>query len=331
MTMSTINSVKALHVHDAASVGRSLIDAANAMGQSWSMTDIPWYYRREWSGLLRHPALRTRPAFWDATLAAKSICQDIVHLHTGGLSPHMRWLKVPWVLHLHGTDVRSRQYDGWADKLSFGAQYASAVLYSTPDLLPHVLRLEPRTEPIYFPGPVSSSDAPPWVPVRSRVIFASRWDSIKGGADQVAVAREIKNLTPEAELFGLDWGKDTEMARSAGVTLFPRMPRREYREWLSTASVVIGQMTSILSISELEALSIGVPLVSSASRKYYPELKQLGDPTISGVAEAASEALADPISSSELQQGKRFIAQKHDVRVGVKNLLSIYDEVLSRR
>lgn len=330
MTFADTQKVKALHVHDAANVGRTLVDAANEMGQSWSMTNIPWYYRRTWNGLLKHPALRTRPVFWDGTLAARSTSQDVVHLHTGGLSPHMRWLRVPWVLHLHGTDVRSRQYDGWADKLRFGAQHASAVLYSTPDLLPHVLNLEPRTEPIYFPGPVNLAGAPKWSPVPGRVIFASRWEQSKGGSAQVEVAREIRARNPDAEIMGLQWGSGSDDARAAGVRLLPRMSSEEYTRWLASASVVVGQMTDALGISELEALSVGVPLVSGASPEYYPELRLLGEPSVSGVAEAASRVLIDPQGFSDLQQGAHFIAETHDVTDRVTDLLRIYSSVLAR-
>lgn len=293
------------------------------------MTDLPWYYRHTWSGVLKHPALRVRPVLWDATLTARSALQDIVHVHTGGLSPHMRWLRTPWVVHLHGTDVRTRQYDGWSEKLQFGVQHAAAVLYSTPDLLPHVLELRPRTEPIYFPGPVNLTAAPSWSPVPGRVIFASRWEADKGGSAQVQIAREIRARNPDAEVLGLRWGSDAEAARAAGVRLLPRMGADDYKKWLSSGAVVVGQMTGALGISELEALSIGVPLVSGALPAFYPDLRHLSDPTIDAVAEAALKVLGDPQTYSTFQQGRLFVAQKHDVVGRVNDLLKIYHDVLA--
>jgi glycosyltransferase involved in cell wall biosynthesis len=294
------------------------------------MTDIPWYYRKIWTGPLKHPALRARPVLWDGTLALKSMQTDVVHLHTGGLSPHMRWVRRPWVLHLHGTDVRSRQYDGWGEKLRFGVKHAAAVLYSTPDLLPHVRNLGARSEVAYFPVPVRLSHAPSWSPVPNRVIFASRWEEVKGGEALIDVARRIRAERPEAELLGIDWGKDAEAARSAGVKIVPKMPYEEYKTWLATAAVVVGQMTSILSASELEALSAGVPLVSSASREFYPDLVRLSDSSPEGVARAAVRILSEPVQASERQAGREFIAQHHDVKVGVQSLLKLYGRITGR-
>lgn len=322
--------ISALHVHDAASVGRNLVDYANESGLSWSTTDIPWYYRKAWSGPLRHPALRARPVVWDGSLALRAMRTDVVHLHTGGLAPHMRWVRTPWVLHLHGSDVRSRQYDGWADRLHFGAENAAAVLYATPDLLPHVRNLNPRSEARYFPIPVRLDSAPHWTPTPNRVIFSSRWEEVKGGEAQIEVARRIRSECPEAEVLGLDWGKDADAARAAGVKLFPKMPYSEYKAWLGSAAVVVGQMTSILATSELEALSIGVPLVSSASPEFYPDLVHLSDQTPVGVAHAVTRLLADPEKGSRQQAGKKFIENHHDVKVGVRTLLELYGEVLGR-
>ncbi|WP_458115308.1 glycosyltransferase family 4 protein [Arthrobacter sp. D2-10] len=326
--VESTNRIRALHIHDAASTARNLVDHANETGQSWTTTDIPWYYRKVWAGPLKHPALRARPVLWDGTLALKSTQTDVVHLHTGGLSPHMRWVRRPWVLHLHGTDVRSRQYEGWGDKLHFGAQHAAAVLYSTPDLLSHVRNINPRSEAIYFPVPVRLDQAPDWSPVPNRVIFASRWEEVKGSEAQIEVARRLRSELPEAELLGLDWGEDADAARAAGVELVPRMPYQEYKAWLGSAAVVVGQMTSILAGSELEALSIGVPLVSSASHEFYPDLVRLSGPTPEGVAQAAADILADPEQGSRRQAGKKFIAQHHDVRVGVQSLLELYGRLL---
>lgn len=322
--------IRALHVHDAAGTARNLVDHANETGQAWSTTDIPWYYRKVWTGPLKHPALRARPVLWDGTLALMSLQTDVVHLHTGGLSPHMRWLRRPWILHLHGTDVRTRQYDGWGEKLRFGARHASAVLYATPDLLPHVRNLNPRSEPQYFPIPVQLDGVSRWSPIPDRVIFASRWEAAKGGEAQIEVARRIRALRPGVELLGLDWGHDAALARSAGVKLIPRMSYAEYKAWLGTAAVIVGQMTSILATSELEALSMGVPLVSSSSRDFYPELVHLGGPAPEEVACAAVAVLADPERASREQEGRAFVAQHHDVNRGVQTLLELYGRISGR-
>ncbi len=318
--------VRALHVHDAAGVGRNLVDTANEMGQSWSMTGIPWYYRHEWTGILKHPALRARPVVWDGTLALKSARADVVHFHTGGLSPHSRWVRTPWVLHFHGTDVRARQYDGWAPKLQYGVEHADAILYSTPDLAPHVRNLTDRGQ--YFPVTIRVDQCATWEPRPNRVLFASRWDDVKGAALQIEVALRVRAAHPHVELVGLDWGTRAAEAALAGITLVPKMAPKHFRSWLATASVVVGQMTSILSVSELEALAIGVPLVTTADRSSYPKLTRINGTRVESVTDGVIKALERPQAASRKQNGPGFVAQEHDARVGVERLMQLYSSLI---
>ncbi|PVE18558.1 glycosyltransferase family 4 protein [Arthrobacter sp. Bz4] len=311
-------------------VGRNLVDMANEMGQPWRMTGIPWYYRRKWSGPLGHIVKRTRPVAWDATLALESARSDVVHIHTGGLAPHARWLRSPWVLHLHGTDVRTRQYEeDWTPKLRYGTEHADRVLYSTPDLREHVENLTDRA--VYLPVTVRLDRAPLWRPVTGRVIFASRWDPVKGAEAQIEVAARLKRERPDLELLGLDWGSETEEARNVGVTLVPKMPHDDYREWLATASVVIGQMTDVLSVSELEALATGVPVVSSANPEYYPLLQLLGAAGPAAVAASVFSVIDDVRGAASVQDGPGFIGRVHDAKVGVATLLDLYSAVIEQR
>lgn len=321
--------IRALHLHDAASVGRNLVEVANEIGQPWKMTDIPWYYKRAWSGPVGHLVKRTRRTIWDGTLGIQSASADVVHIHTGGLAPHARWLRTPWVLHLHGTDVRTRQYEpGWAEKLKYGAANADLILYSTPDLKVHAANLTDSA--VYMPVTVRLDRAPEWRPVRDRIIFASRWEAVKGAEAQIEVARRLKERRPDLDIQGLQWGDKAEGAIAAGVTLVPKKSHDEYRAWLATASVVVGQMTDVLSVSELEALAIGVPTVSSAKPEYYPQLHFLSSPSPAEVTEAVFLILDDIQGAASAQDGPGFIREVHDAKVGVSTLLGMYSGLISR-
>lgn len=309
-------------------VGKNLVHSARLRGLPWSWTDIPWYYRREWSGLTGRLVRMTRRHVWDADLAVRSlVAADVVHVHTGQLSLHTRWLRKPWVLHLHGTDIRTNQYlPGWEKTIRYGVERADAVVYSTPDLKEHVEKLTDRA--IYLPVTVRLEDAPEWRPAQGRVIFASRWDAVKGAARQIAVAKELRILMPTAEILGLDWGSQTAEAEAAGVILVPKMEYSAYRAWLASASVVIGQMHSSLGASELEALAIGVPLFSGATPSFYPELKQLSGASPEEIAAGAAMALADPQAASAIQKGRHYIAAVHDAPRGVDTLLGVYSDLV---
>lgn len=321
--------IRVLHIHDAAMVASNLVDVARERGLPWLRTGIPWYYRHNWSGPAGRLVRMARRHVWDADLAVRSLTADVVHLHTGQLSLHTRWLRRPWVLHLHGTDIRTNQYLAqWERTIRYGVEHAAAVVYSTPDLRVHVERLTDRG--IYLPVAVRLDRAPVWKPVEGRIIFASRWDPVKGAEKQIEVARQLRRLVPEAEILGLDWGQDAVVAKAVGVDLVPRMNYSDYRAWLASASVIVGQMHTALGASELEALSIGVPLLGGASPSFYPGLVHLSGSAPEEIAGAAAQALANPKRASETQKGREFIAAFHDAGRGVDSLLHLYAQILGR-
>ncbi|KRF04288.1 hypothetical protein ASH00_14370 [Arthrobacter sp. Soil782] len=203
---------------------------------------------------------------------------------------------------------------------------ADAVIYSTPDLREHVERLTNRG--IYMPVTVRLNEAPVWSPTPGRVVFASRWDPVKGAEQQIAVAHALRKAAPDAEILGLNWGSDVASAQAAGVTLVPRMDYDSYRSWLASASVVVGQLAPILSASELEALAIGVPLLGGASSSFYPDLIRLSGTTSDEIVEGVLLAIADPQGASAAQRGRDYIAAVHDAGRGVEFLLELYEALI---
>lgn len=323
-----MHSIRSLHVHDAAGVGKDIITTAHEMGLRWNQIPIPRYFNWRWPGPLQHVLVRSRRAAWDAELAMRSALVDVVHVHTGGLSPHARWFRNPWVLHLHGTDIRTRQYEAaWKEKIQFGLQNANHIVFSTPDLAEHLQTSSQKSS--YLPLTVRLEELPPWRPVRNRVIFASRWDDVKGANEQMEIAESLATQDPSLELVGLDWGERAPEAASAGIRLVPRMNQAEYLLWLASGSAVVGQVTRILSLSELQALAIGVPLISSFDQSFYPELTKLSsNNTVGSHVAAVRKALDEPTRTARLQNGKRYVLDQHNPVAGLKKLIRIYESIL---
>ncbi|GAB3545625.1 hypothetical protein GCM10027404_04450 [Arthrobacter tumbae] len=317
-------NIRALHVHDAAGVGHDLVTTANEMGLRWQTLPMPSSYKWRWPGPLNHVLIRGRRTLWDANIAMRGRFVDVVHIHTGGLAPHARWVKSPWVLHLHGTDIRTRQYEeSWHNKIQYGLQRAARIVYSTPDLAEHVASVNHKAT--YLPLTVRVEELPDWKPFSGRVVFASRWDDVKGAQTQIELARLLRADYPHLELHGLDWGKRAVEAAAAGVTLSPRMGKEEYTHWIASSSVVVGQMSTILSVSELQALAIGVPVVSSFDQSFYPGLRKLNERDAPGaVAPLINQIVSDPVRAAELQSGRQFIIENHSSRRGVETLLRVY-------
>lgn len=313
---------RVLHLHDAAHTAENLVRAARRAGLPWSRMDLPWFYRRELGGPAGFVIRKVRRAGWDGYLALRGQLVDVMHVHTGTLAEHARFVRTPYVVHLHGTDIRTRAYEpAWERRITGAVEAAAAVVYASPDLAEHTHRL--RADATYLPQPVDVSTLPRWSP-RPRIVFASRWESVKGSAAQLEVARRITARAPGTEVVGIDWGPDAAAAAAAGVRLYPKLPHAQFLELLASASVVVGQMSGILAVSELEALGIGVPVVGGYRREWYPRLSALGGPESEAVAAAALAALADASGAAAEQDGRAFVLAEHDAAVGVRRLQRLY-------
>ena len=320
-------TVRVLYVNDAAFTGRRILERAARDGQPWR------FFPRAvadpaWTGPMGRLRFAARGAAWVARLALAAARVDLLHIHSGAMLKHTRFVPKPFVLHLHGTDIRTLQYDpAWRDSILWGVRKARAVVYSTPDLAEHILPHRP--DAIYLPVPVSL----PALPARAaaperRVFFCSRWEAVKGLEAQLLIAETLVQALPgDYEVTGLDWGPGAARAREAGVRLIPRMPHDEYLAFIAASAAVVGQSAGILSSSELEALGIGVPVYLALKPGYYPDA-----PPVGGGAEAwdnpravADTLLADLSAGTPAPDaGPEWIARTHETELAYRTLVSLY-------
>lgn len=327
-------SPRVLHVNDCASTTERLLVEAHSRG-------LPWRYYplidRRYPVTKRSPALKLAfAAPWFAELGVRARAADLLHVHYASVVRHTAWTRRDYVLHLHGSEIRSQQYEPrWTATIHRAVREARAVLYSTPELAEHVAPL--RDDAIYLPVPVSSSGMPAWRPAqRPRVVFASRWDAVKGLATQLEVARRLRErLGEEVDLVGLDWGPGAADARAVGVDTRARMSHAAFLDLLATAHVVVGQASGSLGTSELEAMAIGVPVVARVEPRWH----RGGIPAVlpaeleaDGAAEVMAEhvvtALEDPVATGERLDGRRWVDRRHGVDRAVDVLVGLYDRVL---
>lgn len=247
---------------------------------------------------------------------------------------HTRMITKPFVLHLHGTDIRTLQYDpAWRDSILWGVRRARAVLYSTPDLAEHVLPL--RADARYLPVPVSLAKLPPRpASTQRRVFFSSRWEAVKGLEEQLEIARIlVRELPSDYEVAGLDWGPGADEARAIGLRLVPKMPPERYLAFMASSAAVVGQSAGILSSSELEALGMGVPLYAPLRPDYYPDAPPVGGGVHawSRPEVVAAELLADvPKLPEKGSDGPKWISRTHETELAYHTLLALYPALLGR-
>lgn len=282
-----------VHVNDVAGVASAAVAEAVAEGLPWRLWPLP-QVRDRWLGAKVWIRMRDLARFRAAGRTA-----DIVHVHYGHFAYYAWSVRRPYLLHLHGTDVRVNLGSRGLGRLTRRAiRRAAAVVYSTPDMRDAVHALRP--DATWLPAPldpsVTAAEARygPAEPEQPRIVFASRWDAVKGLDELLAAARALRLCYPEADLVGIDWGRGAAEAAAAGVRLLPLLPPEEFRGLLASADVVIGQLASgALGVADLTAMAMGRPLVArfTEAGAYGGEAPPIWNTATAAPLEAVAEIL----------------------------------------
>lgn len=323
-----------LHVNDCAFYAHRVLAEAQRRGLPWGF--YPRAVADTAGGSLTGRLKYARQGVsWLTGLAMRAFRVDLLHIHSGSMLHHTRFIPKKFVLTLHGTDIRSLQYDRrWQESIRKGVRKAALVMYTTPDLREHVIGLRP--DAIYLPVPVTTADLPARRLVASgkpRIFFVSRWDDSKGAEDQLATARELVRRSQGLfDVLGLNWGPHAAEAAASGVTLVQKMDHQDFLSFLGTCSVAVGQSSGLLGSSELEAMGMGVPLYMPVAAGLYPESLPVGwgkpvDPA--GLAECiVTDLLQDRKLSERATAEIQWIERHHSTAATVDRLRAIYAQAL---
>ncbi|MGO1851417.1 hypothetical protein, partial [Microbacterium sp.] len=197
--MAELDYRSVLHLSDPAYTATLLRRAAAETGRRWRV--LPLASAPAEGSPARQIVLKAaRGLRWEAELAAERGRSRQVHVHSALARRHAGWaFGRRFALHLHGTDIRTRQYEDQHRKLVRDTvRDAHVVFYSTPDLREHVLPLREDARLVPVPVPLPES-APGVLPAsvrdvaagREYIFFPSRWEEVKGGARQIEMARTL--------------------------------------------------------------------------------------------------------------------------------------------
>ncbi|WP_127573980.1 glycosyltransferase [Georgenia faecalis] len=320
-----------LHFNDCAFVGLTLVRAARRQGLEW--------------GYL--PPAKVRPARTPAGPLGRAVYlpyvarraralrrADVVHVHyaTSVRLIRERFMPArPYLLHLHGTDIREQWTDPrYREEITRAIDGAEHVFYTNLDTADQARAARPDAQ--YMPAFVDLAALPTWTPGARgrRVVFASRWSRVKGAATMLALAAELRRVLPaDVRLQGLDWGEAAPEAAALGVELLSQRPHAAYLDLLAGADVVVGQATGLLGVSELEAMALGVPVVTPSTLLPHPEGG--APPVLPGTVEETVgnvlAALADPPAASRRLDARRWVAEHYTADRYVPGLQEIYRRV----
>lgn len=329
--MST--EAKVLQFNDCAFVARSLVSAAGRAGVNWDY--LPPEQVRPMTVAPKNPLL-AKARFIPYVLRRRAALQtaDVVHVHYGTsvrLIKERAMPERPYVLTLHGTDIRQQWKDAaFHDEIQRAIDGAVHVFYANTDNQDDATMA--RSDAEFFPSVVDLPRLPQWNPAsRPQVMFISRWDDDKGVGKQLELAKELSRvLVGKAELVGLNWGPGAAQAEANGVRLLEKMPQQQYYEQLSRSAVGIGQASSYFSTSEFEAMCMGLPVAALGSRLPRPDdasTPPVMEGELSDVVAQVVEAVADPRGSSTRLGGADWAVPRYDAGVYVPRLLELYRRI----
>lgn len=330
---STLDFTSVLHIGDPAFTASLLARAAKSSGRNWHVQTLAKAPRD--AGWLRPVHQLARGAGWEFELARNRRRYDRVHLHAALAYRQISWTVKDFALHLHGTDIRQRQYEKpHRNKILAATHRARVVFYSTPDLADHISphRTDARLVPVPVPTAPTSGINPLPDPTAPYVFFVPRWEEAKGGSHQVELARRLCAALPQdVRLIGIDWGAASHEARKVGVELVPRQPHENFRALIRDSRVCVGQLTGLMGASELDALAANVPLVVPLNPQWYDgSHPSLGEAPVLGgtsVAQTDVEKLVELTLEGldrEPTETAHWIEAHHSPEVALANVLEGY-------
>ncbi|MEO7124584.1 MAG: glycosyltransferase [Nakamurella sp.] len=323
---------RVLHVNDVAGIASAAVAQAQSDGLDWRLWPLP---------PVRGSAVPVK--IWRrvrdlARFHAAGRLADVLHVHYGLFGYYAWSVRRPYVLHLHGTDVRENLQSRVLRPLIIAAiRRAGAVVYSTPDLADAVREF--RADATWLPAPLSVDvEGEPaqlglasHVATAPRIVFASRWDPVKGLDRQLDLARAIRRTYPSSTMVGIDWGIGAPLAADAGVGLLPMLPTAEFRQLIAGADIVIGQLASgALGVADLEAMALGRPLIARfAQASAYGDEAPIWNTDNVAPMEALAAILADcDASAQRCASARSWALAHHSAEAFVRAALPLYAGVL---
>ncbi len=317
--------MKILHLGNVASVGYNLARGLRDKGHDvdlfdWNTTKIISREDAEW---IIHPKRNLLDA--SDFLALKIGKYDIIHLHTL-LSDYCTLQSLKYILRA-GTPIKfvhahSSIYSGTKQMsprikssiIRFGAK---AMFYSTPNILENIERFPQRKT--YLPNPVIISNREIKEVYEKRVLIFTEMYKFKGLEKWIPIIKKLPDI-----LFDIiDRGQDRDFFKQIlpyNVNYIRQVSHSKIHDLLSKYPLVLGQRNNVMSVSELESMSLGIPtLFDWNSNKFYnnnlPMPSELNEKII-------LNKLGD-FDFGVLQ--KEWVMKNHSINVVVDKLLAEYE------
>lgn len=325
--------VDVIHAHDQCGVAVNLCAIGKKSGFRWMRVPrSPEFSNWPESLTYSHGVL--------AELAARglsSLTKATLHIHGGHLSSFCLRTKRPYVLHIHGSEIRTYdslgvpRFRATPDTIE-AMRKAFAVVYSTPDLSPFVKSVRP--DAIWLPTPLDRSKGlwPKKPGDFADVFFPHSWDDAKGIHKVAELVSQIRQIQRRPiRLIGVALGAHQNFGRQLGFQLMPPVDRRRHLDRMINSTVVLGQGLGVVVANDLEAIAhnanlVLFPLEENAVEHYGLSGRSDYVSTIGTTAEAllhSIQGLSQPDNSSIVSEIRMVHSDQNISRI----LASVYSDI----
>ncbi|HYS98535.1 MAG TPA: glycosyltransferase family 4 protein [Candidatus Dormibacteraeota bacterium] len=260
-------------VHDVAGVAEVQAEILRRAGHDVDHIRLPDFGAR-WPWLAKALTLPIRVLLYLPTVRRlRRGRYDAIHIHWVprgiiGLLTGRRFL-----VQAHGSDLhKAINTPGLSSLNRRVLERARVIFYVTPNLEPYIHRFADRAR--YLPNPIDVRSPAPRARAPEgvrRVVIFTRLDPVKG-VERIFPA--VERLSQIVEVTALAWGplaRDYTARYRGFVNFVDLVPHEQVTEFLEQFDLVVGQMEQgILSLSELEAMAAGKPLITGIDRDLYP-------------------------------------------------------------
>jgi glycosyltransferase involved in cell wall biosynthesis len=219
----------------------------------------------------------------------------------------------------------------------YSLKRADLVMFSTPDLYPHIARIRP--DATFLPNPIDTrgfADNQAETLGGVRVLINLALNPSKAPQIAFEAAREIKRRCPDVEICAIASGPlYSSFQRYRGVRFLDPVPHAEMAQLINSYDVVLGQfLIGSLGMSELESMACAKPVVCYLDTDLYSRWYGEAPPVVSAstadaAAQSAIKLIQDPLWRQDLgRRGREWVVRHHDYRTVAAQMVDHYHGML---
>ncbi len=255
--ISADNRIKVLHINDIAFVGSSLLVQQQKVNPDYELVEMP-------KPLAEFPLPLKIFGIFERWSFARKIKKrvrlegfNLIHIHFVSSALWFLNLKIPIIVHAHGSDVRVNSLNIIRRLLNFFILWrANFIFYSTPDLKMYFDRWSHKCA--FVPNPIDCEMffLPKRVSPKKDILLYSALSEIKGADIAVDALNIIKSKFPHLKISVLGFGTMVNRLDLSNLEVLEKVPRTELPQLIQDYKLILGQFrVGAIGMSDLEALS----------------------------------------------------------------------------